>query len=439
MVRRIPWLRGFVLLIVIVGQFLAPAAYAQDTAPDAATALQSVIDGAFSVCGPDLPHDGSDAVYRICTPPWWWPSNGELVIWAHGYVDVNRPIEIPEDQLCLDEGLCIPDLVNFLGYDFATTSYAVNGLAVVPGLQDILELVDLYTGSHGPPERIYLVGASEGGLITTLAVEQHPSVFDGGLAMCGPIGDFARQVNYLGDFRTVFDYFYPELIPGGPTEIPPELMDMWDSYYPDVVYPVVFDVGNRALLRQLVSVTRVAFDLLNLLESVENSVERVLWYNVFATMNAREVLGGQPFDNMGRVYRGSWDDGALNAGVERFAADPAALGEIEAHYQTTGVLSAPLVTLHTLLDELVPYWHEVVYLKKTKASGSWPEYHENYSPTVVYGHCKFVVVDVLGAFDRLVQMVAGQGLDEQRLNLLRATLGEETEAVFHRLPAGQLR
>lgn len=435
MLRRVARLRVLLLVVVIASASLTWPAAAQEPTPDSRTAVDAAVTGQFSVCGPDLPHNDSDAVYRICTPPWWWPSNGELVIWAHGYVDATRPVEIPEDQLCLEDGPCIPDLINFLGYDFATTSYAVNGLAVVQGLQDVVELVDLYSEAYGPPERVYLVGASEGGLITTLAAEQYPDVFTGGLALCGPIGDFSRQVNYLGDFRAVFDYYYPDLIPGDPIEVPPELLEIWYDYYPGVVYPVVFDAANRTLLRQLVRVTRVAIDLLNLVESVENSVERVLWYNIFATNNATEVLGGQPFDNWTRVYRGSLDDAALNAGIDRYAADADALAEIEAHYQTTGVLSVPLVTLHTLLDELVPYWHEQLYLKKTKASGSWPAYHLNMTPTLVYGHCRFIVVDVLVAFDRLVRMASGQGLDPQRFDLLKSALGDVGEVDFNKQPA----
>ena len=32
--------------------------------------------------------------------------------------------------------------------------------------------------------------------------------------MCGPVGDFAYQVDHIGDFRAVFDYFFPGLMAG---------------------------------------------------------------------------------------------------------------------------------------------------------------------------------------------------------------------------------
>jgi len=80
----------------------------------------------------------------------------------------------------------------------------VNGLAVRQGLADVVDLVNIFNAIKGPVQKVYLVGASEGGLITTLGVERHPDVFSGGLAVCGPIGSFPLQVNYIGDFRVVF-------------------------------------------------------------------------------------------------------------------------------------------------------------------------------------------------------------------------------------------
>ena len=61
-------------------------------------------------------------------PPEAW--NGDLVVYAHGYVpDLGQPVAIPTDQLTLN-GIFVPDLINSLGYAFAVTSYSANGLAV---------------------------------------------------------------------------------------------------------------------------------------------------------------------------------------------------------------------------------------------------------------------------------------------------------------------
>src|SRR5262245_32343925 len=177
---------------------------------------------AAAACDPDGIQE-SGAVYRICMPPaGQW--NGRLVIWAHGYVSFDKPVSIPEDQLHLPDGTSIPDIVNALGFAFATTSYSVNGTAVRQGLADVTDLVSVFAAAKGPASRVYLVGASEGGLVTALAVEQHPDLFAGGLATCGPIGSFPLQVAYIGDFRVLFDYFFPDLLPGDPGHVPEEFI-----------------------------------------------------------------------------------------------------------------------------------------------------------------------------------------------------------------------
>lgn len=350
-------------------------------------------------CDPDQ-QQASGAWYRICMPaivPW----NGDLFVYAHGYVSPTEPVGIPEDQMGLG-GLSIDLIVNALGYGFVTTSYSTNGLAVVPAIEDLLDVVDIFAATKGAPDRVFLVGVSEGGLITALSVEQHSDVYDGGLAMCGPYGDFAYQVNYLGDFRAVFDYFFPGLMPGDPTDIPGWLMDTWDSYYAATIRPEIEDLANAGKVDQLLAVTGAAFDPADP-ATREETIERLLWYNVFATNDAIDRLGGQPFDNVDRAYSGSDDDAQLNLGVQRVGADAAALAEIEAHYQTSGQLSVPVVTLHTTGDYLVPYWHARRYRGKTLHADNLA-LHEHRTAEG-YGHCTFTLVEALGAFLRLVEMV----------------------------------
>src|SRR5437867_883535 len=133
---------------------------------------------AASTCDPDSVQS-SGSIYRICMPA---PAdyNGILVIWAHGFQDAGTPVGIPEDQLCIGT-FCIPDVVNSLGFGFATNSYSKTGLAVLQGKDDLLDLVNIYTAQKGKPHKVYLVGASEGGIITALSLEQHPDVYSAGL------------------------------------------------------------------------------------------------------------------------------------------------------------------------------------------------------------------------------------------------------------------
>lgn len=338
----------------------------------------------------------SGAVYRICMPAVW---NGDLVVYAHGYVESSNPIAIPEDQLFLDDGTSLIELINSLGYAFAVTSYSKNGLAVLQGVADVVDLVDIFKGLHPETDEVIISGPSEGGLVTTLAVERHPEIFAGGLAVCGPVGDFQKQVNYLGDFRIVFDYFFPGLLPPSPIDIPQEVMDNWETVYlPTILAAAMADPVATA---QLLTVTGAPVNPADP-ATIAATLENVLWYNIFATNDAKATLFGQPFNNMRRIYLGSQDDLALNLGVQRFAADPLAKAEI-GKYQTTGRLSVPLVNMHTTGDPIVPFWHSVLYSQKAFRNSALGLYLV--LPINRYGHCAFTAKEVLIGFGALVALI----------------------------------
>lgn len=364
---------------------------------------------AESICDPDGVQT-SGSVYRICMPP-AAQYNGTLVIWAHGFQDAGTPVGIPEDQLCFSD-FCIPEVINGLGFGFATNSYSKTGLAILQGKSDILDLVNIYAAQKGQPTKVYLVGASEGGIITALSLEQHPDIFSAGLAACGPIGDFPMQINYFGDARATFQYFFPGVIPGDPFNPDPALTAVWHQYYDLVVEPIVFDPANRSRLDQWVRVARMPFEEANYLETVRDSVRDALRYSVVNLRDAAQTIGGFPFDNTRRIYSGSDSDFFLNLLVPRMAADPAALATMRSSYQTTGVLSRPLVTLHTLKDQQVPYLHEQLYALKTFASGSYLTRHLNI-PVPRFEHCNFTPDEVLVSFalmllyDGLITDVSG--------------------------------
>jgi hypothetical protein len=66
-------------------------------------------------------------------------------------------------------------------------------------------------------------------------------------------------------------------------------------------------------------------------------------------------------------------------------------------YRTTGVLQRPLITLHTLRDQQVPYVHEDLYNLKTLESGSFLTRHVNLTLDR-YGHCHFTRDEALFSF-----------------------------------------
>ena len=358
---------------------------------------------AESICDPDgLQASGS--IYRICLPP-AAEYNGDLIIWAHGFQDAGTPVSIPEDQLNFG-GILLNEIVNALGYGFATNSYSKTGLAIVQGRDDILDLVNIYTAQYGAPTRVFLTGASEGGIITTQLIEQNSALFTAGLAACGPIGNFPYQINYFGDARVTFEVFFPGLIPGELFNPPQDIVDDWANYYETWVKPELLDPANLGKLNQWVAVARLPFDAADYLNTVENSAKDVLRYNVVNSVDATATLGGFPYYNMNRIYTGTANDTLFNQLVQRFSADPAAIQEMQDNYNTTGQLDIPLVTIHTTKDQQVPYLHQQIYTLKTLASG---DLGSNHIPIKVdrYEHCNFNLGEVITALFLMLNLGGG--------------------------------
>ncbi|MFO1127580.1 MAG: hypothetical protein U1E66_03980 [Rhodospirillales bacterium] len=361
-----------------------------------------------------------EAVYRICMPRFW---NGDLVVYAHGYVSPLEPVGIPEDQLNIG-GTSIEETFTRLGYAFAVTSYAHNGLAIAQGVADVTDLVRVFAAQEGEPSRVYIVGVSEGGAVATLAVERDPLTFSGGLAACGPIGWFLGQINYQVQFRVLFDYFFPGILPPSPVAVPQSVIDNWPAYEA-VVRWVVTDPARYGPMVQLFRLAGVPVDV-NDPEAVSDVAAHLLKVNVLGSNDAVVRLGGQPFDNTTAWYQGSDDDARLNALVQRFAADPAALQTIASFYETSGYLQRPLVTLHTTADPVVPYGHIDAY---TKAVQLGSQDHLRSLAVERFGHCAFSEAEAVYAFSVLVRDVTGGPLADAEMALATPTARADYRAL----------
>ena len=334
------------------------------------------------------------ALYQICFPAEW---NGDLVLYAHGHVPADRELGLPNDQV---GGQSLAATVNGLGYAYATTSYRRNGLLGPEGVEDMVELEATVRRLYRPdPGRNLLVGVSEGGMVVALAAERHPDVFDGALSACGPVGDLRGQLDYFVNFRVVFDYLFPGVIPGTAVNVPAEVTAQWESrYVPAVALALALD---PAAARELISITGAPIERDDLV-AIGFTAVSILWYNVVGTANAQQRLGGQPFDNSTRVYSGSSDDAALNAGVARFTADPAAVAAMT-EFETTGNLQVPVVTLHTTGDPIVPFEQETLYGAKVAQSGDAARLTQ--TGIERYGHCSFEANELLNAFSGLIEEI----------------------------------
>ena len=353
----------------------------------------------------------SGADFKICVPRIW---NRELVVYAPGYRDPNLgDLEIRDDEI---GGFSVQEIVNNLGFAFATTSYHKNGLPLTEdefdALDDLIQLVELTDEiTRRPLRKSYLTGPSLGGLVSVLGIETLAKTFDAALAACGPYGDFRWQLDYFGDFRVVFDALFAEQIVVNENENKNEwpiwtepgyvdefLIDQWDNVIEPAIRDAIADDldNDGALINQLLEITGAPVDSADDGTIVETVVD-ILWYHVHGTNDAIEVLGGQPYDNNERDFN--------DVIVERFEAAPAAVAAIDAHYQTSGLLQRPLVTLHTDLDPVNPVEHQQLYRAKARPGIL-------HTPITVsrYGHCNFTLEEVLAAFSLMILKSTAQDL-----------------------------
>jgi pimeloyl-ACP methyl ester carboxylesterase len=340
-------------------------------------------------------NDGS--TFAIAMPEPW---NGSLVVYAHGIVDPAAPVALPTAQ---DGFETLRSGWTDLGYAVAYSSYAENGYALKSAIKSTHDLRHEFRTRFGRPMRTYLTGHSLGALAVVALAEEFPEQYDGGLAMCAPIAGGVAEIQYLSDARVVFDYFFPAVVPGGPFSVPPGT-----SFAPG---SPVFNAVLTALVGgfsspgaptlQFANVAHLPYTNANELVA---SAMTVVGFSVRFSNDVMDRTNGRiPYGNVDTVFRGSADDAALNAGVERFTARNGAVNYFEKFYAPTGELGSPMLTLHSRFDPVAPFAQEAAYAHSVADAGSstWLTQRAVSS----YGHCNINAAETMSGFQALVTWV----------------------------------
>ncbi len=330
------------------------------------------------------------APYALDLPDHW---SGDLVVYAHGIIDPALPVVPPTTQDGFD---AIESRWLDLGFAIASSGYRENGYALKDGVQDTHQLTGIFISKFGRPRRVYLVGHSLGAAIEEVLVETYPEQYDGALLMCGLLGGGRMEADYLGNGRVLFDYFFPGVVPFGPFDVPPGLdFSPASTLFGAVAGALV--AGFAPPDFRTVQLAGVAgLPGVSPAEIVASGLT-IVGFNVrFSNDLLARTHDRIFFDNSATVYSGSFDDAALNRGVERFASTPDAARYLDKYFTPAGDLRLPVLTLHTTRDPANPFFHEAAYARIVAAAGASRFLVQRAVDR--YGHCAFTADEMVGAF-----------------------------------------
>ncbi|SES39961.1 hypothetical protein SAMN05216199_3327 [Pedococcus cremeus] len=386
------------------------------------------------------------APFEIRLPSKW---NGTLLVWSHGYraadaipADPTTPksgMEQPNRQAEVAPAEQVATQLLEKGYALAGSANKSNGWAVQDSVAANEDLYNYFKSTFGTPNRVYLWGASLGGLSTQVLAEKDPSWLSGSAPLCAPLAgtnlnlDLALDVAY--SIKTLFD---PSLKLSGFSSHE-EAVKNWEHAAAALV--AAAKGGKPQAIAGLLTIKAIAgapdktktqdgSTTTSTGAAIVESALNALGYATFGRYELEQRVGGNPSDNTSADYSQRITDadralieaaapGQLDkvlaklAAGERVSADAAARSKADALANPSGRIKAPTLTVHTIDDPLVLAANENVYARRVDASHSSGELQGFLTePPVKYsqapygaGHCNFTEEEALAAVDLLDQWV----------------------------------
>ena len=399
---------ALVSVFLVLGLAMAPAALAgagdgppPDYFVDESKLPFTALPGATAHWGV---HTG--AGFRAEVPDNW---NGSLVVWAHGFRGTGLELTVDNHPL---RALLIP-----LGFAWAASSYSRNDYDITTGVQDTHALIQRFNGLAGNPSRVYMTGASMGGHITAVSIEQYRNTYDAALPICGVVGDYAL-FDYFLDFNVA-----AQQLGTGASQFPVDPIPYTVVTVPTIKanleavpggWPIFLNADGQNL-KNLTALRSGGFR--------PNFDEAWFFWNTFpdfATGPGNFLFDlafgdgtlprtpGIGVDNAETVYQFDSDpnltpdEQALNDDVVRVSRDPQGqrpdgLSQVPV---VSGDIGIPVLSLHNLGDLFVPFHNEIEYASRVAANGKSDLLVQRAIRGV--GHCDFTASELSTAFLDLV-------------------------------------
>jgi len=319
--------------------------------------------------------------YMIEVPPDW---NGRLVLYMHGL-----EYFAPEAQATP------PDFRRYLiGHGYAWGASSFSSTSSIPGrsADETAALWDYFARTYGRPAFSYVTGLSMGGAATFIAAERYPERFDGGLSLCGGVGNDPSVAG-------VADMFVAGAYVAGVTQAEYDASDDTGALLRERILPALEDPARHRLFEDImIELTggprlfdREGFHL----------EEQTNWDL------ADRVIAARLGNNAGRRYElgpaspVSSDD--FNRDAIRLSTDDALVARFSGGEVASGAFGVPVLAMHTTGDGLVPFEHQRIIRRRADASGAGDllVQREYADP----GHCGFTTGEQEASFEALVGWV----------------------------------
>jgi hypothetical protein len=346
----------------------APVRSAASSAPADAVCPEGVPAGARCYTG----RSEEGAFYWIAVPADW---NGVLVVHSHG----GPRTQAPEANDPVDDLQRFSVMVRE-GYAWAGSTYRRGGYGVRMAAEDTDILRRIFWARFGKPRYTIVHGQSWGGNVAAKVSELYAvdgdgqRNYDGVLLTAGLVAGGTRGYVFRSDLRAVYQFYcrnhprpdevqYPvwQGLPSDARMTRAQLTARVDECT-GVSKPAAERTPDQARnLRNITHVIGIREDEL---------ISHLGWAtNLFQDMVWKRLDGHNPFSNIGTVYSGSDDDTALNAGVERFAADPVGVARLAYDADLTGLIVLPTLSIHARKDPTVFVGVDAIYRDIVAAAG----------------------------------------------------------------------
>jgi alpha-beta hydrolase superfamily lysophospholipase len=334
--------------------------------------------------------DNLGGFYWMALPPGWNKDSDVLVVHAHGGPADTGAAKFERGE----EDLKRWAITVRAGYAWVGHTYRRGGFGVTMAAEDTERARRFFVQHFGQPRRTLLHGQSYGGAVASRAAELYAMVDGPGGKMRGPydavlltngvLGGSTRTYDFRLDLRAVYQYVCKNHPKADEPQYP-----LWqglpmDSKLTRAELSARIDectgVRRPAAQRSDAQKANLA-TIVNVIRIPEQSlVGHLNWATwLFRDLTQLRLGNRNPFGNTNVVYKGSADDAALNAGVFRYAADPAAVAELAKDGDPQGAVNMPVLTLHAIHDPTAFVELESAYRDVLTRAGTAQWLVQNYS------------------------------------------------------------